>query len=132
MPLQTVPIYAALLGVLFVLLSVRAIGARRAARVAIGPLGQDPLDRRVRAHANCAEYVPLALLLLAFAELRGAPGLALHAGGLALLLGRAAHAWGLSNPPENYRWRVGGMAATFAAYGIAVAALAAGYLLPKA
>jgi uncharacterized membrane protein YecN with MAPEG domain len=128
MTLQIVPVYAALLGALFVILSVRAIGARRAARVAIGPLGQEPLDRRVRAHANFAEYAPLALVLLAFAELRGAPGLALHAGCLALLAGRAAHAWGISQAAENFRWRVGGMAATFAAYGIGAAALAAGYL----
>jgi len=128
MTIETVPIYAALLGALFVVLSVRAIGARRAARVAIGPLGQVPLDRRVRAHANFAEYAPLALLLLAFAELRGVPAPALHAGCAVLLVGRAAHAWGISQAAENFRWRVGGMAATFAAYAIAVAALAVGYL----
>lgn len=128
MMLEIVPLYAALLGVLFVALSMRAIGARRAARVAIGPLGQEALDRCLRAHANFAEYAPLALVLLAFAELRGAPDLALHAGCAALLLGRAAHAWGISQAAENFRWRIFGMLATFAAYGIAVAALLAGYL----
>ena len=39
MTLAIVPIYAALLGALFVVLTGRAIRARRSARVAIGPDG---------------------------------------------------------------------------------------------
>lgn len=124
MTLAIVPIYAALLGALFVSLSGRAIRARRSARVAIGPLGNEALDRRVRAHANFAEYAPFALLLLGFAELRGGPGIALHSGALALLLGRISHAWGVSRTPENFRFRVAGMVSTFAAYVVAITAIA--------
>jgi uncharacterized membrane protein YecN with MAPEG domain len=113
MPIAIVPVYAALLAVLFVALSLRVIGARRSGKVAIGVGGDPGLERRMRVHANFSEYAPFALLLLALAELRGAPALLLHALCLALLIGRAAHAWGVSNPSEDFRFRVFGMAATF-------------------
>jgi uncharacterized membrane protein YecN with MAPEG domain len=123
-----VPFYGALLGALFVLLAVRAIFARRAAQVPIGPLGDEAGDRRVRAHANFAEYVPLALVLLGFAEARGVLAEAVHLGAALLLAGRLAHAWGVSQRPENYSWRRFGMLATGGAYAVAIAALLAGYL----
>jgi uncharacterized membrane protein YecN with MAPEG domain len=66
-------------------------------------------------HANFAEYVPLALILLVLAELTGAAGLTLHALGLALLIGRVLHAYGVSQAEEDYRFRVAGMALTFVA-----------------
>jgi uncharacterized membrane protein YecN with MAPEG domain len=128
MNLVVVPIYAALLAVLFVVLSIRAIGARRIAKVAVGPLGREALDRRLRVHANCAEYAPFALLLLALAEARGAPGFALHAGAAVLVLGRLSHAWGMSRVPENFGFRVAGMGMTFAAYAFAFVAIAVTYL----
>jgi uncharacterized membrane protein YecN with MAPEG domain len=117
-----VPYYAALLALLFVFLSVRVVAARREHRVSIGMGGQHALERRVRVHANFAEYVPFALLLLGMAELRGAPAPVLHVLCLVLLFGRAAHAWGVSRPDEDFRFRVAGMVATFAS--IAGAALA--------
>ena len=128
MNLAVVPLYAVLLAALFIALSIRAIGARRIAKVAIGPLGRDALDRRLRAHANFAEYVPFALLLFAFAEMRGAPGIALHAGAALLTLGRFSHAWGVSRAPENFRFRVAGMAMTFTAVAAGIAAILATYL----
>ena len=127
MDLQIFPGYAALLGLLYLFLSVRAIGARRAARKAIGPLGEERLDRRMRAHANFAEYVPLVLLLLAFAELRGAGPVTVHVACILLVAGRSAHAFGVSRVPENFRWRVAGMAGTLTALGISVLMLLAGY-----
>lgn len=112
--LRIVPLYASVLALMFVGLSIRVIGARRAEKVVLG-VGQSlALERRVRAHANFAEYAPFALLLLSMAELRGARPFTLHALGLVLIAGRAAHAWGISRLQEDYRFRVAGMAATFA------------------
>jgi len=128
MALEVVPIYAALLGLLYLFLTVRAIGARRAGRKAIGPLGEERLDRRMRAHANFAEYAPLVLLLLAFAELRGAPPVFLHVTCAMLAAGRCAHAFGVSRMPENFRWRVAGMAGTLTALALAALLLLAGYV----
>lgn len=115
MALRIVPYYAAALALLFVVLSVRVIGGRREHKVAIGAGSRHALERRIRVHANFAEYAPFALVLLGMAELRSAPGPVLHGLCLSLLLGRLSHAWGVSQPDEDSRFRVVGMAATFAA-----------------
>jgi len=59
--------YAALLAVLFLVLSVRVIGWRRESRVEFGHGEDSELLRRMRVHANFAEYVPFTLLLMALA-----------------------------------------------------------------
>ncbi len=107
------PFYAGLLTFVFVFLSVRVIGVRRGASVALGDGGVPALLRRARVQANFAEYVPLALVLMLMMELQNAPALALHGLGVALLGGRAIHAFGVSQDPEPMRLRVIGMATTF-------------------
>jgi uncharacterized membrane protein YecN with MAPEG domain len=87
--------------------------------VAIGWGGDALLERFARIHANFAEYVPLALLLLAMLEWKGLNPWALHALGLILLLGRLIHAYGMSQEKENFRFRVTGMMATFGTITIA-------------
>lgn len=72
--------YAAALAIVFLVLSVRVIVLRRARAIGFGSTDNPELERRVRVHANFAEYTPFALLLLAMAELRGAPALWLHIG----------------------------------------------------
>ena len=119
--LAVVPPYAAALAILFVILSFRVINARRAARIAIGTAGDPGLERLTRVQANFAEYVPIALILLLIAETRGAWPLVLHALCAALLAARLAHAFGVSRPPEDFRFRVAGMVATLTV--IVVAAL---------
>jgi uncharacterized membrane protein YecN with MAPEG domain len=116
-------LYAAALAGLFVALSLRVIGARRRYRVALGAPHR-MVERAVRAQGNFAEYVPLALILLALLELNGLPAWALHALGVTLVAGRALHAWGISQEPETFRFRVTGMAMTFTVLGVAAAALA--------
>ena len=106
-------LYAGLLALLFVFLAVRVIGARRSAKVAIGDGGDAPLRRRMRVHANFAEYVPLALLLIALLEGLKISTLVLHGLGVVLLFGRVVHAFGVSQEPEDLRLRVTGMVATF-------------------
>lgn len=53
--------------------------------------GDQTLLRRMRAHGNYTETVPISLIAMAAAELAGAPHLLLWIGGGALLLGRLAH-----------------------------------------
>ncbi len=111
---HVVPGYAALLALVFLFLSVRVMQARQAAAVSIGTGGNRPLERRMRVHANFAEYVPLALILLGFLELLGHARWYLHLLCLALLLGRLAHAWGVSQEPDDMRGRGAGVLLTFA------------------
>ena len=111
--------YAALLAGLFIFLSVRVIAQRREASVEVGAGDSPELLRRMRVHANFAEYVPFALLLIALAESLKAPSIELHVLGLALLAGRIIHAYGLSQTPHILRYRVLGMATTFSVIGVA-------------
>lgn len=105
-------LYAGLLAPLFVLLSARVIARRRSARVAIGH-GEDALLlRRMRVHANFAEYVPIALILMALAESMQTSVYLLHAAGVALVAGRLVHAYGVSQPKERLPLRVTGMVLT--------------------
>ena len=110
--MHTTALYGALLGLLFVALSVRALRMRRNLRITVGDGGNPAMLRAMRVHANFAEYVPLALLLMAFAEVRGADGLLMHGFGIALLVGRLAHAYGVSRVAEDFRFRVFGMTMT--------------------
>lgn len=111
--MTVVPAYAALLALLFVWLSLRVIGVRRSQKVGLGVGGNRIVERAMRVHGNFAEYAPLALLLLAFLEIRQPHVLLLHGLCAALLIGRALHAWGVSREPEDFRIRVAGMATTF-------------------
>ncbi|MFK7835305.1 MAG: MAPEG family protein [Sulfitobacter sp.] len=112
MSLTVVPIYAALTALLFLVLSFRVIFYRRANRLSLGDEGDKNLLKRMRAQANCAEYAPLALLLLAMVELTGAPALALHALGIALVAGRMIHAYGFGSTPQIMIFRQLGMVLT--------------------
>jgi len=117
--LSVTPAYAAILAILFLVLSFRVIGARREARVSIGDGGQSGLLRRQRVHANFAEYAPFCLLLIAMAEIQGAPALLVHALGAGLLAGRMLHAYGLAQQPETFTLRVAGMVLTTITLAIA-------------
>ena len=108
-----VPVYAAVLAFIYIVLSVRVVRARRNAKVAIGTKGNAHLERKIRVHANFAEYVPLALLLATFIEMQGRPAWFIHLLCLTLVAGRVVHAYGVSQEPENFGLRTAGMAATF-------------------
>lgn len=121
-------LYAGLLTPLFILLSVRVIAVRRGGNVAVGDGGNSSLLRRMRVHANFAEYVPLALILMALAEDQHTPAWLLHALGLLLLAGRTLHAVGMSQEAERFAFRVAGVASTFAVLVVGAALCIVGAL----
>jgi uncharacterized membrane protein YecN with MAPEG domain len=57
--------------------------------------GDGILQRKVRAHSNFTEYVPLALLLIIALELMNAASVLIWFLGSCLTIARIAHAWGL-------------------------------------
>ena len=113
MSLTITALYAGLLSLHFIVLSLRVIRTRRESRVPLGDGGDQALLRSLRVQANFAEYVPLCLILIALAEAQQLAGWLLHGLGLALLIGRLLHAAGVSRDPEPYRLRVAGMSLTF-------------------
>jgi uncharacterized protein len=113
--------YASLLAPLFLVLAIRVVALRKSARVALGDGGERTLLRRIRAHANFAEYVPYTLILMGLAESLSASVWLLHGAGAALLAGRFLHAYSVSRHREVIRHRVVAMLATFGALAIMAA-----------
>ncbi|SNY49665.1 hypothetical protein SAMN06297280_1496 [Arsukibacterium tuosuense] len=132
---MTTALYAGILAILFIVLSFRVIAKRNQYKVALGSDGQALLERAIRVHANFTEYVPFALLLMFLAEYSGLAPLYLHILGIALVIGRLSHAFGVSQQQEPLKFRVFGMilsmlvilAAAFAC--IVLYALRSGWLL---
>jgi uncharacterized membrane protein YecN with MAPEG domain len=111
--MHIVLLYAGLLALLFVGLSIRTLRMRRRLGIAIGDAGNETMLRAMRVHSNFAEYIPLSLLLIYFVEATGASPLLVHGLGACIVAGRLSHAIGVSRVRENYIFRVVGMALTF-------------------
>ena len=109
---MTTPLYAALIALIFVVLSVRILLLRRRLGIAIGTGEDQKLARAMRVHSNFAEYVPLALILFYFLEVETDAELWIHILCVSLIIGRLLHAYGVSQVEENYRFRVAGMILT--------------------
>ena len=83
--------------VVYLVLTARIVMHRLNSKIGIGDGGDKALTLKIRAHGNFAEYVPLALLLLAFVEHGGGSRALVGGLGAALVLGRVAHGIGLSS-----------------------------------
>lgn len=107
-------LYLGLLALMYLGLSVYVIAARLQGKIGMGDGGDETLIRRIRIHGNFAEFVPIQLLLLLCLELQNVDAIWLHVTGLAILLGRVFHAWGLIISPYATWQRQAGMMLTFA------------------
>lgn len=129
MHVTVTPIFAALLGLIFVFLSIRTVSARRKAQVSLGDGGDEPLQKAIRAHANFIEYVPITLLMMLFLEMRAVSIYVIIVLGVLLFVGRCLHAVGVSRTPPNFQFRKIGMVFTFLALLIASLWLLYTYLI---
>jgi uncharacterized protein len=117
-------LYAAPLVLLFMALSAYVIVYRRGNRLPLGDAGDAgdaELLARIRAQGNCAEYMPVGLILLLIAEQAG-PGVLFHLAGITLLVGRFVHAGHLAILRRSYVLRPVAIFATFTSYLLALAA----------
>lgn len=112
--LNITPLYAGTVALLFLVLSFRVVLGRYGHKISIGDGGDEDMVKRMRVQANCAEYAPLALILLAMAEIQGMQGWLVHVFGLMLLAGRMMHAYGLGSTPQIVSFRQWGMYLTIA------------------
>lgn len=106
-------LYAGLLALLLVALSVNVIRLRWQYRQGLGDGGHPALSRAVRVQGNFIEYAPLGLVLVGLAELAGFHAWVVHALGVALVAGRLAHGWGLGQTDGPSIGRALGMFLTF-------------------
>jgi uncharacterized membrane protein YecN with MAPEG domain len=119
-----------ILGILYVALSFRVTLLRWSAKVSIGEgttqavaFGKEqeeisPLRAAIRAHANFAEHVPIALILLAGIEAAGASHALCLILAIMLIAARIAHPIGMARKAPN-PFRGGGAALTWLMIGIA-------------
>jgi len=117
-------IYAALGTLLVVILALRVVLYRFRHKIGLGDGDDRELRKRIRAHGNCIEYLPLGLLLLLLLDLNQTAPPVLHACGITLLLARSAHAWGVSRHSGVSRGRFLGTVLTMGVL-LAMAALLA-------
>ena len=87
--------------ILHVWLSLRVSRLRRPLQIGVGDGGNDVLMRRMRAHGNFAENVPIFLVLLGFLELATGGNLWLWGAGILFILARILHAFGMDRPGAN-------------------------------
>lgn len=116
--------YAGLLGLVFLVLTVRVVTRRGAVKASLGDGGDILLERRIRAHGNFIEFVPLGLILMTLLEMQSVSIWIVHFVGVCLLVGRVIHAVNISRENESLGGRIVGMALTMTALGVAsIAAL---------
>ncbi|TDK42999.1 MAPEG family protein [Antarcticimicrobium luteum] len=122
MPLTLTALYAGLLGLFYVGLSLWVVKVRVNQKVASGDKGNPVMQNAMRTHANFAEYVPMGLILIGLGEAQGMPAVGTHALGAALLIARLMHAFGMGRLPHIPALRGGGATLTFVV--LLIAALA--------
>ncbi|WPZ32594.1 MAPEG family protein [Thalassobaculum sp. OXR-137] len=111
--------YAGLLGLIFLILTVRVVMRRGAVRATLGTGGDVLLERRIRAHGNFIEFVPLVLILMILLEMQNVSIWIVHVVGVCLVIGRVIHGANISRENESLGGRVVGMVLTMTALGVA-------------
>ena len=105
--------YAGLLGLLYLVLSLRVVQLRRRG-ISLGDGGDPRMTRVIRGHANFAEYVPLILVLMLILEMARTSLYVLHVLGIALVVGRVLHGYSLSFSARFRSGRLWGATLTLA------------------
>ncbi len=104
--------YVALNVLLMLALAARVMWLRNSRGVGLGSGGDAALERAIRVHANAVEYVPAALLMLVVLAFEPTRPAWLHGFGIALLVARLLHAFGLSSSAGRSFGRITGAGLT--------------------
>ena len=84
-------VFAAIFGFLHVIFTLRVGNYRFKSKISLGDDGDRELLKRIRAHGNFTENVPIALLLILLNDLDGAEDNTLMLMGSILLIARLTH-----------------------------------------
>ncbi|MBL6928304.1 MAG: MAPEG family protein [Rhodospirillales bacterium] len=113
MMLPVTALYGGVLGLFALFLGIRITVMRSKKKIVLNDGGDAELTTAIRVFGNFAEYVPLALILLALAEINGASSAMTHWLGGALVVGRLLHLIGLDGTRMITFGRVAGMTITW-------------------
>jgi uncharacterized membrane protein YecN with MAPEG domain len=89
-------------------LTSRVVRVRAPLKISVGDGGNEAVLRRMRAHSNYAENMPIFVILLALVELAGGNKWLLWGAGILFILARISHAFGMDKPSLRI-WRMIGM-----------------------
>jgi uncharacterized membrane protein YecN with MAPEG domain len=117
---------AGIAGLIAVWHAIRCIKLRFADKAAHGDGGSARLARRMRAHANFAEYTPIALVLIVLLDLMDAHAWVLGPVALAFLLGRVLHAIGMDSETAAWPRQIGMLLTLPVLAGLAIWAMLLG------
>ena len=104
-----VAFYAAVLGLMHVALTLNVGLFRVQNKISLGTGGNETLERRMRAHGNFIETVPMALILIGLLEVHGITMWVIHALCILLVFGRIVHAASILKPSLPWFFRPMGM-----------------------
>jgi uncharacterized protein len=110
-------IIAGLFALASIPLSLQVSLRRAKLRVSLGEGNDEVLKRRIRAHGNFIENVPLALIAVGLLEIDGAPSVFIAVLAGVFVVSRALHAAGMLYAVT--RLRVAGMALQHTAFAVA-------------
>jgi uncharacterized membrane protein YecN with MAPEG domain len=119
--LTVTALYAGILGLMAIVLGAFPGLMRGSLKISAGDGGNPDLMLAMRRHANFVECVPLALILIGLLEFNGAPKMAIHGFGAALVVFRICHAVGLKKDKMDVPARMigaGGSALLIAAASV--------------
>ncbi|CAM3211721.1 MAPEG family protein [Vibrio neptunius] len=104
-------LYASVLAMLMIWLSIEVIKQRRSAKVAYADGGVNALQVARSAQGNAMDYIPITLFLMAMVEYNGASPWMIHIAGVVFVIGRLLHAKAVL--AEKLKGRITGMKLTF-------------------
>lgn len=113
MSVQITSVYAGVLGLWLVALSIHVAAHRAKLGIGLGAGGDARMRRVIRMHGNASESIPIALLLMALYEIDGGRSWILHAVGAVLVAARVANACGLWKSEGPHPLRVIGAQLTW-------------------
>jgi len=92
-------LYTGIAAIMLVVMTIN-VGLNRGAQKAAlpGQMGEGPLTRAIRAHANFTEYTPLVLLMLGILALNRTAALPIHVLGATFMVARVLHFIGMMQP----------------------------------
>lgn len=113
MPAHITALYTAVSAIVIIALAINVTVHRARLKVQVGDGDNPQMLRMIRVHGNAAEYLPIGLLLMLIYEINGGSPVFLHAAGVALIVGRFLHVWGMWRTADPTFGRISGPSLTW-------------------
>lgn len=127
--LVTTPLYVGIAAIALVALFVNVVRMRFKHQVSLGDGGHDELIRARSVHGNFIEIVPFVLMIMAALEVQGYHDFVLHGFGVALMISRICHVFGVYHKTTVGKLRMVGSALALSLIAIGGGLLLVSYIL---